>query len=170
MSLRSKRRLSKAVLSAGGGYRLLETDDIKWLYAAYKGGGLAHFPPDLPPAEFQEFAVAEITKWDGAFLLEARVEGHPKPVGMMVARVHQHRMEPHSSWFPWATGKQKLAAMAAFLNGVRREWLALVWCPPADEKFFLRIARYGILRRIGAVPGWVPGGSAVLFSTTSVKD
>src|SRR3990167_6087678 len=163
------RRALRRVLSQGASSRPLEVTDLKWLWAAYRKGGLPHLPEDLGQDDFRQWTLDEIAKWDGAFLLEVPYETGRRAVGVLFCRAKGRVLEPHTVWFPWVTGRQKLETLTQFINEMRRDWCILVWCLPHIASFFDRIAKYGILRRVGLVEGWADGGDAILFASRPLE-
>ena len=84
---------------------------MKWFYAAYKMGSMKKMPEGLTPEEFRQWAVRDMASFDGAFVLQKK----ERPVGAMFAMAQDHRVEPHAFWFPWASARDKLEGVVAFV-------------------------------------------------------
>lgn len=149
-SRKHKLKLSRA-LRRNCSFRDVVTDDLKYLWAAYKKGAFPEhiFPQGMEVVEFNALVHSLISNISMVYMLER--DG--KPMGLVTANlVPPNRMEPHVDWFPWATNRNKLECAIKFLNEMRKRGILLiVWSKKDATPFFTHIAKYGILHRIGKV-------------------
>lgn len=69
-------------------------------------------------------------------------------------------------WFPWATKRNRIEGAIAGINWVRKKMTCLLYCEEKDKDYYVHIAKYGILRRIGKIEG-IYDKPATLFQTRS---
>jgi hypothetical protein len=125
--------------------RPLVEDDLKWLWAAYRKGSFTDMPEGMTTAEFRVALYPVLGAADAAFVLVAG----EMPVGVVLARIDEHRLEPHAYWFSWATRRQKLEAALAFFSEWRKTFLIVVTAREESWPFFRHLVRYGVLRPLG---------------------
>lgn len=139
----------------------MSEEHLKWLWAAYRRGGFADAPKDLDAKDFEQWAVAEIVQLDEGYLLSV-----DKPVGLVLARLNDHRMEPHVWWFPWATPRNKLECAVKFLSSIRFKSLVMIPAAKEDWSFYEHLLRYGMMKVVGKVDDYFgEGEQAKLFQT-----
>lgn len=143
--------------------RLLDTPDIKYLWAAYKTGGFPNIQQGMTMLEFKQASEAQLLSYDVALLLSAYNGGAVRPVGMILGYLSGHRMEPHATWFPWATARNKLETIVHFINESRRNYLVLVYAWGENQKFFIHLGKYGILKQVALIPHWFGPKEDALF-------
>ncbi len=168
---RYRRGTRKVTLKRGPIFRPLVEDDLKYLGAAWKKGALDSMggvfaEHDLSAQEFLQRAaeaLADLPDGTGKWMLEAPVGGKLTPVGLMVAAVVEHRMEPNVYWFPWASMRNKLETVVKFINFMRRHYLVIVMHPVAMKPFFEAVARHGVLTRAGVIPGYYADADAMFW-------
>lgn len=122
----------------------------------------------LPPQAFRERMTEIIASTDHDWILEARGNTGPRPVGLVLAANmgRGRAIEPHVDWFPWATGRNKVEASAVFLRDVSRNWKVFVFADAENAAFWHRMVRYRILRRGCKVPDYYArGDDAWMFYT-----
>ena len=118
------------------------------------------FPDNMSKDEFL-LKIGEIL--DGSFNVftltakSVKVDNHitDAPVGI----IHEtlvwdgagSRVEPHAVYFPWAGPRNRMEASLAYLNRRRKETPIVIWSPMEHKDFFIQMARYGILRRMGTL-------------------
>jgi len=54
-------------------------------------------------------------------------------------------------WFPWASGRNKYESMVNLFNELRREYVAMFTCTLGDKNFYEKVARHGVIRRVGTL-------------------
>lgn len=137
-------------------YRDLGGDDIKYLWALYKKGGLAMFVEGLEPQEFAETAREYFaTVYDHGWVLEAPTPKGRIPVGLIFG-IANGKMTwlGDLTWFPWASKRNKAESFINFINKARKDHLFLFWTPKDDEtkrKFLEYVAKHGIAKRVGTL-------------------
>src|SRR5262245_41172886 len=112
------RRWSRRVtLKRNPRLRPLGEDDLKWLGAAWRRGGLRELgvpftDENMPPGQFIEAARGFLGQFEGAWLLEAPASGGgaARPVGVVFAAAGGHLLSPHVAWFPWASARNRIEA------------------------------------------------------------
>lgn len=97
---------------------------------------------------------------DGQFLrafdridtLFARTAKGAMPVGWIVSWVEGRRLGPHAVWAAWATSRNKIEAILAWLHGARNERTregvplrAVIQTTDRDKGFFEHMKRYGVV-------------------------
>lgn len=92
------------------------------------------------------------------------------PVGLMELNREAHRMIPRLMWFPWASARNQLESLIKFLDDQRKDNLILIFDSPKSHSFYIRMAQYGLVKRVGPVSGpipfWENGDISVLWRTT----
>ena len=120
--------------------------------------------------EFEALIDRTFSQYSEVFVIEDRnIRFGSKfgPVGIIAALHTGHIYEPHAEWFPWATGKNKLRGIVAFLQKFRYRKLGVmvVHALVDSAQFFKRLKRYVPLFYVGKIPdGDVAGrGDDYLF-------
>lgn len=124
------------------------------MFAAYKKDALA-----LPIAEKVEILKEEMPEAQAfraiaeEYILATFDFGwtliRNKPVGVVFGVVAgPYAIIGDVQWFPWATGREKLETSAKFLS---EPDMPMMWFTDSDDDkdFYVRLARMGIVRRIG---------------------
>lgn len=130
--------------------------DLQWLFAAYKKDGFGPmFAPDMTAAEFRDEATAFLQRQQHSWLIVAPSTRGPIPVALVFGSSEGHRLFPHAIWFPWATARNRLEGTVAYLHEATEQGM-LVIIPSGKTflPFFTKLMRYGILKRVGVIPGW----------------
>lgn len=88
------------------------------------------------------------------------------PIGVVTVAFRQHpnlrrQAEPHVYWFPEATGRNKIEATLKFIVDLKADHLVIVIAKPADWRFFDHLCKYGALRRVGTIRGFLASGESV---------
>jgi len=125
-------------------------EDWKWLWAAYKKGSFSDIlKEDLSQKEFVETASILFQHAVGLYTIFSG----EKAVGliMIIDRIFlvDHYLEPHISWFDWATDRNKIEGVAKMVLELRKLAPVFIQVPVETSKFVTHIAKYGILRRVG---------------------
>ena len=71
------------------------------------------------------------------------------PVGIVGGIRKQEVLEPHVEWFPWATPRNKVEAILAYIEGMRQDTSLLIYTDLEEKNFWERMAQYGVIRRVG---------------------
>lgn len=96
--------------------------------------------------------------------------GECQPVGLVLANTSGHRLEPHVTWMPWATDRNKVEAATHFLNAMREKWLVVVIADKNAKDFYTHLMKLGILNRVGRVMDWFRVGEPIwMFQTMGLK-
>lgn len=77
------------------------------------------------------------------------------PIGLVVAAYNGWELEPHFEPFPWATKRNKLRTVVAFLQMMKYDksvGIVNVYSLDEHKDFFKRISKYGVLKFAGTVP------------------
>ena len=78
------------------------------------------------------------------------------PVGVMMAKSDGWELEPHYENFAWSSARNRLRAVAAFLQMMRYDkdvGVVNVYSLKKDKRFFKHIAKnYGLLNYLGCIP------------------
>ena len=145
-------------------FRVAEPEDLKWLWGAYRKGGV-DLPEGLTPQDFREKAADMLAGFDEAYLLEI-----DRPVGVVgVGFTDGERVfQPRALWFPWASSRDKLTATLRFLREMGKERVGMIFSEPEDKSFLEHVCRYGVLRRVGKVYDMGPK-EMVLFQTRKMQ-
>lgn len=107
--------------------------------------------------DFKEDCVKFLKRWPHRWLVRARMKGTKErhPVGLMVATAEGHRLFPHAIWFPWASPRNILEGLLGFLrDATDAGYLVVIASGDRFRDFFTKLMRYGIVKRVGVIPGW----------------
>ena len=159
-------------LKRGCEFRPFAQTDLKYLWAAYKRGAFDAVPEFAPPGldavGFSEAAIAFIEQFIGRggemYSLIGRTEHGRIPVGMVILLLGGDFAEPHVTWFPEASPRNRLELALAFLVEQKRHHKLLIWVRQRDWKLFNHLCKYGVIRTVGKYRGYFPDGdNAFLF-------
>lgn len=157
----------KAIVKRDIRFKVLEEEDLKWLWAAYKRGAFKWLPSDMDGQVFKDRALKLLATVSEAFVAYAPGHLDDQPVGLISLAIDQHdNYEVHVEWFPWATARNKIEVTAKFLREVGRYKNLVVYSEVKNKRFFERMMDYGILRRVGHVSNFFRGGDqAIMFQS-----
>ena len=173
-------------LKRGAGYHALSDGDWPFLIAAYKKGAFdellqtirARFElPEVENLTNEEFRAlfSEFFNLGEYVVLTAHCHAFKTiedqvPVGLMELNREAHRMVPRLVWFPWASVRNQIEASIRFLDDKRKDHLILIYDNAKSHPFYVRMAQYGLLKRVGKIDGrlpfWANGDISVLWRTT----
>ena len=171
----------KKTLARPVDFRLLEREDVRYLWVAYKKGLLADLggpfsdPPNMTPDEFKvEFEVLITTMYHGAWAMLAKTGNEYKPVGAVFG-FWSHPEPKYATfmnvanmvWFPWATARNRIESALNFFNTIRMQFPMVEYAREKDKRFFEVLARHGVMRRIGTSYNVYCGAPAAVFETRS---
>ena len=91
-----------------------------------------------------------------------------RPVGLALARSFGagRAIEPHIDWFPWATSRNKVEIVAAFIKQIGRSFKIFIFSPEETAHFWAWFAKRRMLMKGGQVIDFFSVGEhARLFYT-----
>lgn len=146
----------KKTLSRNIDIRPIEEEDIKFIWAAYKQGGLCDIvkEEDLNANEFKLlFEETVVYQYHGAWTIFADTKQGFIPIGIVLGAWHpltEHLMVIGGiAWFPWASPRNIIEGTIFFFNKMRQE-IQLMWYVRPEHKRLYEIGmKHGIMRRIG---------------------
>jgi len=142
-------RDSDSLLKRKPRVRQTQDSDLRYLWAAYRLGFWADdVDAELSKEAFQEKVIETLARADYDWIVEARQNDNMRPVGVILAHAlpDGRRIEPHVDWFPWATPRNKLEGLAAFLREVSKRFKILVYVEEREQNFWERLKQYRLLR------------------------
>lgn len=146
-------------------YRVMESGDRKYAWAAYKLGA---FGPDrsADSHHFNKQLDDYLILHDIAYIISAPTDKGKIPVGLVVGKY----MGPilylgDTTWFPWSSDRNKLESIANLLNELRRQYIVMFFCNMRDKEFYVNIAKRGVIRRVGTIYDLLIDGPSPLFQT-----
>ena len=81
------------------------------------------------------------------------------PIGVVsLTQRHDWVGEPHMTWMPWATPRNKIEGLLLFLNDMRRDMKLIIFAEEEHNAFFFRMQQYGVIRRVGPINGYFDRG------------
>ena len=135
------------------------------LWAAYQQGSWADLLPNgLGPISFRPAIEQLIGSVDHEWILESNRE----LAGLLLARevCAGRAVEAQVDWFPWATPRARVEAVAAGIKEVTKHFQVLVFSAGAHRAFWLRFCRYRLLRNGCTILNhFGPGEHAYFFYT-----
>lgn len=124
------------------------------LWAAYKAGSF-HFPPDLTQEDFVSRIEKEFSVYTQVWIVDDRNSSFSSgrgPTGLFLTNVMGFIVEPRVAWFKWATKRNMLRAVAAFLNMVKhstKTGICLVRTTNGDRVMADHLKDYDLLHYLG---------------------
>lgn len=122
---------------------------MRFLWAAYRMG-LWHdiLDAELSREGFHDKLIDILSLGDFDWIIHAPQDGGVRPVGIVIAQGMRdgRRIEPHVDWFPWATPRNKLEGIAAFLLNLSKRFKIVVYAHERDRNFWERLKAYGLVR------------------------
>lgn len=126
--------------------------DLKYLYAAYKGGA---FPLEegLNPAEFSDQVKEFLAQFPAEWIFDAPTKDGIIPVGVGLAAYSMGELVILGDviWFPWTSLRNKLESALNLIEASRGENILLDFASEEDQSFYVRLCKYGSIRRVGTV-------------------
>jgi hypothetical protein len=71
-------------------------------------------------------------------------------------------------WFKWASLRNKIETMIHILNELRKEYVVLMLPNFGKKKFYVNIAKHGVIRQVGTVHDVYEDGPAPEYQTRKV--
>ena len=143
----------------------MASEDRKYAWAAYKLGA---FGPqmDADSKVFTDQLNEYIALHDVAFIVESITKKGRIPIGLVVGKYIGPILQLiETTWFPWATARNKMESMTNLLNDLRKRYVVTFVCSIKDRDFFVNIAKHGVLRRVGTLYDLFTDGPAPFFQT-----
>ena len=153
-------------------FRPIADDDMRWVWAAYRKGGLASIAPDgLTQQDLKQWMADHVSRTSETLALFARMPGDREGVvGLAPVYANGVRAEPHFLWFPWASTRNRLESAVNLLDHLRRTHTALLWTHPSDRDFWVRLCQYGVLNKGCRIPAlFDESRDAMLYYTRRPK-
>lgn len=160
--------------------------DTKIIWAAYRMGGMdpQRFPEGLTRDEFLDRLSETVGSANVAdVLIAARTPTRqtPFPVGIVFGATDGWSVAPRPFWFPWASKRNKLECMLAWVTERRRThqvyFDASMAVPLTDRKKVSErrlpehLCRYGIVDRVGRDPDYFgPDHHAMRYASIRPKN
>ena len=140
--------------------------DIKILWVAHKNKPLYGLEEGLDEKEFvndllgvnQEMVIIEDEN--------SQYKGRG-PIGIILVKSNDWKIEPHAVFFPWATKKNILRSAVAFFQWARNSrkiGCVLTSVLPDGKNLYDRVCKYGVLHYVGKVVNGDPRGDEYLYS------
>jgi hypothetical protein len=163
-------------------FRPLETEDLRYLWAAYKKGCLKDMAApfdgtEMTVDEFKaEFLAAVTTRYHGAWTLFGETGKGFIPVGCILG-FYSHPLPDWSPfmivgdmvWMPWATTRNKIESAVHFFAHIRKEIAMVDYAyGETNKRFFEVIARHGVMRRVGTMLNVVKNEPVAVFETRAL--
>lgn len=149
--------------------RGLTENDLCYVWAAYVKEPMEQLPipRDLGAREFSEALLDHIeTNFNGGWIIEGETREGKRPYGLILAWVRGRVIQVGDMiWFPWATSRGIYEGVVKFMDDMRGEFVVLDFAKVGDKKFFERVARHGVMRKVGHLHSIYPNEPAVLFET-----
>lgn len=160
--------------------------DIDFFYVAYKTGALDEMLTDiatrfalplteeLTKAELRVIVsdfitLGEFYTFTGKTTAFQSIDGDV-PLGFLGADRDDHKLWPHIVWFSWATPRNKIECALKFITDMRTDNIIYVFDQPEDHLFWVRMAQYGVFRRIGkSEDHWTDGGTSVIWRSQGYR-
>lgn len=143
----------------------MEEKDLRWAYAAYKLGAFGPIV-NAGPEEFNKFFEEFTMLHDEVFVMQSVTKNGRIPVGITLGKY----MGPtlfggDTTWFPWASARNKMECMTHILNELRRQYIVMLFCNMKEKDFYVNIAKHGVIRRVGTIYDLLVDGPAPLFQS-----
>lgn len=136
--------------------RPIEIEDLPYIFAAYRLGGLPDLEkmigPGLKGPDFDDqFEILVDVAYDAAWTIYAHSKEGYGPVGIVFGRNFAEVMWiGDMQWFPWASSRNKIEGTARFLLSIRDKDFTGMWSSrPETADFYNHLASYGLIRRLG---------------------
>lgn len=160
-------------------FRLIEADDVRYAWVAYKKGCLADMAApfdntEMEPEDFKRAFFAAVTqRYHAAWTLFGETAKGFEPVGFIFAfHAHAHPgLSPFMVigdivWCPRASARNKVESAVHFFANIRKEMPLMDYAHgERNKKFMEMVAKHGVLRRIGTTFNVVRGEPCAIFET-----
>ncbi len=154
----------------GISYEAVEYRHFPYIWAAAKRGvfDIGDVSADEFKGELSRFLADLVEKGGEGWIGIARKGDKDIPICLCLIEYQQNRAYPKLWWFPEASDRNKIELSVMFLIELKQKFLVLI---PAEEAVdrevahFLHLCKYGLLRKVGTIREYFPGGKAVLFQS-----
>ena len=113
--------------------------------------------------------LADLMEKGGAgYIGLAKKDGRDIPICLCLIEFQQNRAYPSVWWFPEASARNRIELGVKFLIELKAEFLVLFPVERAKERevaYFLHLCKYGLIRKVGTIREYFPGGKAWLFQS-----
>ena len=142
---------------------------MRWMWAAYQSGMWRDvMAGNLSPQGFEERALEFIGDYADEWIVEAQGDDGLRPVCLFLAQPVGIGIEPAVQWFPWATRRNKLEAIAVFLKEISKQVKIFIFASDEKVEFWSSMVPYGLVRRgCKVVDYFARGKNAMMFYTLS---
>lgn len=152
-------------------YRPIESEDLKYLWAAYKKGSLPHvgIPDGLEADQFKaEFERIVITTCHAVWTVFGETKSGFRPIAIVFASwspVRTHLELLGVSRLPWASNRNIIEGIVGFFSGIRKQHSFIGYALPEYKRMFEICAMHGVARRVGTSYVVSPGKACAVFET-----
>jgi len=138
--------------------REAEQDDLSWVWADRRLIGL-----EVDREAFLMEMAEQLGPYAELYVIEdrnSRFSSGFGPVGMIAGKDLGAVYEPHATWFSWATSRNILRGMVAYLQKFRYRPIGTMVIHSLDDSrgFFRRLKKYLPLSYVGKIPEGDPRG------------
>ena len=172
----------KRTLSRGANFSVATTDDIKYMWAAYRKGSLDqevfgdYMPDGLDPQSFGSmFELFLLDAGLDCYIMSAHNKDGLKPVGVVLVWKRGRLMEIYRFiWFEWATKRNILETSLNFVNQFRstvheptgKKHKLIGFVEQDNISLYEHLIKYKVLRRIGKSYDFFNDSPAMVYETT----
>lgn len=146
----------------------MSDEHLPYLWAGCRRGAFVDetdFNSEMSPQEFHDMLARNVT------VLERHggrvwvvMKGIPIGIGS-VSPMFRY-VQPHVTWLPEATSRDRLEGCISFLNELKQETPFLITCKMAYRTFFDHLCKYGLIRSVGRLKSYYGKGEhAMLFQS-----
>ncbi len=142
--------------------------DIKILWVAYQKEPIYSFPKGLDQEQFAKHVEA-LSQTRELMIAEDFNDGYPDrgPISLFGVYDFDWKIEPHVYFFKWATPRNILRTIVAFLQYVRHSrkiGCCVVHCLENSKNLFDHVTTYGVLHYVGKIHGGDVRGDEYVYS------
>lgn len=155
-------------------FRLIETMDMPYIWAAYRKGCLAPMGEQFADGAMKrdEFRAAfeeeVVSKYQAAWIVLGENKRGFIPIGMVFgawAPLLPFMIVGGIAWFPWASDRNIIEGTVGFFNAVRNEIPMMGYANNEQKRLYEVCCMHGIMRRVGTSHIAFADGPAAVFET-----
>ena len=145
--------------------------DVKILWVAHNHKPFYGIDSDIDETEF----VSKLGEVGAEILViedDNKQYKNKGPIGIILIYGDDWKIEPHASFFPWATKKNILRSAVAFFQwarNTRKVGCVLAFVLPEGKNLYDRVCKYGVLHYVGKIVNGDPRGDEYLYSVKGSK-
>lgn len=145
--------------------------DVKILWVAHKLKPLHGLSEELTEVEF----VNKIMSLESELLMIEDKNKQYKgsgPIGVVLIYSDEWKIEPHASFFPWATKQNILRSAVSFFQWARNSrkiGCVLTFVLQDGKNLYDRVCKYGVLHYVGKLVNGDPRGDEYIYSVKGKK-